>query len=156
MEQDIRRSVELDDIDQTIVAALRADGRMSIPQLAERVGVSRATAYTRFDRLVDAGVIQGFTARVDPHALGLDVAALVTVTVDQVAWADLHQRVLATHGVQWVGLAAGSYDFVVLVRAASLPELRDVILRDLLDIPGIRSTQTAVLLDEARGADAIL
>lgn len=54
---------------------LRHDGRLSIPALAERVGISRATAYSRFDRLVADGVISGFRAEVDPHRRGLSVAA---------------------------------------------------------------------------------
>ena len=141
---------DLDDIDRTIVDLLRTDGRLSIPALAERVGIGRATAYSRFDRLVDSGVISGFEARVRPEALGLTVSALVTIEAEQVAWADLRDRVMALPSVHWVGLTAGASDFVVLVRAADLDDLRDVVLRDLLSVPGIRNTQTAVLLEEAR------
>ena len=146
----------LDEIDRTIVELLRADGRMSIPVLAERVGIGRATAYTRFDRLVDEGVIAGFEARVRPEALGLSVSALVTIAADQVAWADLRDRVMALPSVHWVGLTAGASDFVVLVRAGDLDELRDVVLRDLLSVPGIRNTQTSVLLEEARPEGSLL
>lgn len=147
---DVQQSVELDEIDRTIVELLRIDGRMSIPALAERVGIGRATAYSRFDRLVDAGVIVGFEARVRPEALGLTVSAIVTIEAEQVAWVDLRDRVMALPNVHWVGLTAGASDFVVLVRAADLDDLRDVVLRDLLSVPGIRNTQTAVLLEEAR------
>lgn len=148
--------MELDTTDQTIVAALRADGRLSVPQLAAQVGVSRATAYSRFDRLVDEGVITGFEATVDPAAVGLEVAALVTLGADQGEWAQVNRHLLATPGVHWVGLATGSSDFIVLVRAAGLAELRDVVLRDLQAIPGVRSTETAVLLDEARAPGGLM
>jgi DNA-binding Lrp family transcriptional regulator len=139
-----------------IVAALRRDGRMSIPRLAEEVGVSRATAYARFDRLVDAHVITGFEATVDAKAVGLDVAALVTVSADQTHWREVHDRLEATGGVQWIGMSTGASDFVVLVRAAALDELRDVVLRDLLAIDGIRSIETAVLLGESRVPGALI
>ena len=148
--------MELDEIDQTIVKELVADGRMSIPALADRVGVSRATAYNRFDRLIEQGVITGFEARVDPAAVGLGVAALILLTADQGHWPDLNQRLLSTYGVQWVGMGAGSFDFIVLVRAADLHQLRDVVLQELLSSPGVRTTQTAVLLDESRPDGAIL
>src|SRR5690606_36347310 len=68
--------VTLDDVDRRIVAALVADGRLSINELASRVGVSRATAYARLDRLRANGVITGFTAKVDPAKVGHGVAAL--------------------------------------------------------------------------------
>ena len=146
----VQQELELDEIDRTIVELLRTDGRMSIPALAEQVGIGRATAYSRFDRLVDNGVITGFEAQVRPEALGLTVSALVTIEAEQVAWVDLRDRVMELPSVHWVGLTAGASDFVVLVRAADLDDLRDVVLRDLLSVPGIRNTQTAVLLEEAR------
>jgi DNA-binding Lrp family transcriptional regulator len=149
-------SAPIDDVDQMIVQQLLADGRQSIPQLAEQVGIGRATAYARFDRLVDDGVITGFSARVAPDAVGLGVAAVILVTSDQGDWPDLQDRILAANGVQWLGLGAGAADFIVLVRAADLAELRDVVLRQLLSLPGIRSTQTTVLLDEVRADGAVL
>ncbi|MEM9204286.1 MAG: Lrp/AsnC family transcriptional regulator [Actinomycetota bacterium] len=155
-DQNVSAAVALDDIDEKIVALLRVDGRLSVPQLAERVGVSRATAYARFDRLVDSGVIQGFEARVAPAAVGLPVGALITLSAEQVEWADMHDRLTSIDSVQWVGLTAGSSDFVVLVRARSLDDLRDVVLRELLLVPGIRNTETAVLLDESRRPGAAL
>ncbi len=142
-------SPPLDAVDQTIVAALRRDGRQSIPALAEEVGISRATAYTRFDRLCDSGVITGFAARIDPAAVGLDVTALVLITVAQSDWRDLKAEVTGLPHVEWLGLTTGSFDFVVLVRARDLAELRDVVLERLLSLEGIKNAQTIVVLDEA-------
>ena len=139
----------LDPVDQTIVAALRHDGRQSIPTLAELVGISRATAYTRFDRLCDTGVITGFAARVDPAALGLDVTALILITIAQTEWRDLKDEVARLPHVDWVGMTTGAFDFVVLVRARDLAELRDVVLEGLLSLDGIQNAQTVVVLDEA-------
>jgi len=138
----------LDQLDRTIVDALRRDGRQSIPALASEVGTSRATAYARFDRLVDAGVISGFTATVDPSALGLGVAALLMVTGNQNEWSSIADQLRATYGVEWVGLGAGQFDFALLVRARDLQELRDVVLDGLLRVSGIANIQTTVLLDE--------
>ncbi len=138
----------LDDLDRTIVEALRADGRASVPALAERVGTSRATAYARFDRLLERGVITGFRASVDHQALGVGVTALLLVSGEQTEWADISRRIRATYGVEWVGLCAGQFDFAVLVRARDLHDLRDVVLDELLRVPGITNVQTSVLLDE--------
>ena len=51
--------------------------------------------------------------------------------------------------VEWLGLTTGSFDFVVLVRARDLAELRDVVLERLLSLEGIQNAQTIVVLDEA-------
>src|SRR5262249_62111233 len=63
----------LDDVDRRIVAALRADGRLSTRALAERLHISRASAYARVDRLERSGVITGYTATIDPQRYGYGV-----------------------------------------------------------------------------------
>lgn len=138
----------LDELDQTIVDALRADGRLTIPALAEQVGTSRATAYARFDRLRERGVITGFRAIVDHEAMGVGVSALVLGSAEQSKWPDMPRDLAETYGVEWVGLCAGQFDFAVLVRARDLNELRDVVLDGLLKVNGITNVQTSVLLDE--------
>ena len=126
--------IELDDIDRRMIDALRDDGRRSAPMLADMLGVGRATAYHRFDRLVDNGVIEGFSARVDPAAVGWTISAFVLVNVRQGLWRDLRDQLSALPGVQWLGVATGRFDFVLLVRADSLEHLRDVALHELLDL----------------------
>lgn len=139
---------ELDEVDRRIIDRLRRDGRRSVPALATDVHVGRATAYSRFDRLLDERVITGFSARVDPKRVGLDVAAMILVSVRQGLWRDLLSELRSLPGVEWVGVATGTFDFMVLVRADSLDHLRDVALSELQQISGVRSAQTVVLLDE--------
>jgi len=140
--------IELDDTDRRMIDLLRSDGRMSAPVLAERLSIGRATAYSRLDRLTDAGAIVGFSARVDPVAIEMSVSALVLVNVRQGLWRDLRDRLRALPGVEWVGVATGRFDFVLLVRGDSLEHLRDVALHELQHIEGVRSAETIVLLDE--------
>lgn len=143
-----RTMFDLDDIDRRMIDALRADGRISTPALAERLSIGRATAYNRLDRLVDSGIIDGFSARVDPAAVGLTVSALVMINVRQGRWRDLRAELRALPGVEWLGVATGRFDFVLLVRGSSLEHLRDVALHELQQIDGVRSAETIVLLDE--------
>lgn len=143
-----KQIVQIDAIDQRLVEALRADGRLSVNELAARINVSRATAYQRLARLRDAGVIRRFTVDVDPRKLGLPIAALVLVSVNQHAWRDAGERLRRLPGVEWLALSTGSFDYVLLVRAPDVDHLRDVILDDLQSIPEVRSSQTLVLLGE--------
>ena len=67
----------LDDVDRAIVAVLREDGRISMRALAARLHISRAGAYLRVQRLEEAGVITGYSARVDPQRYGYGLSAYV-------------------------------------------------------------------------------
>jgi DNA-binding Lrp family transcriptional regulator len=140
--------IERDVVDRQMIGELRRDGRMTIPTLAQRLGVSRATAYSRFHRLLDTGVITGFTATVDHAQLGLGVSALVLVNVRQGAWRELQRELSELPGVEWLGVATGPFDFVLLARAEDLVHLRDVVLKGVQAIDGVRASQTIVLLDE--------
>jgi DNA-binding Lrp family transcriptional regulator len=140
--------IERDVVDRQMIGELRRDGRMTIPTLAQRLGVSRATAYARFHRLLDTGVITGFTATVDHAQLGLGVSALVLVNVRQGAWRELQRELSELPGVEWLGVATGPFDFVLLARAEDLVHLRDVVLKGVQAIDGVRASQTIVLLDE--------
>ena len=148
--------VQLDAVDHRMIAALRADGRASVNELAARVNVSRATAYARLARLRQSGVIRRFTVDVDHRRLGLPIAALVLVSVVQHSWRGVGDRLRHLPGVEWLALSSGSFDYVLLVRAPDIDHLRDVILEDLQSIPEIQSSQTLVLLDEPPVPDAAL
>jgi DNA-binding Lrp family transcriptional regulator len=146
----------IDDIDRRIVAELRADGRVSITELAGRVGISRANAYARFERLRADGVVSGFGARVDPRRLGLDIAALITVNAEQHSWRALRDEMLAMPEVDYFALTAGEFDMVLLVRAPDVETLRDVVLVRLQNLPDVRATRTILVLDEEMPARSTL
>lgn len=140
----------LDEVDRRIITALVEDGRLSVNELASRVGVSRATAYTRLDRLRSDGVITGFTATVDPAKVGHGVAALILVNVDQNEWRAARDELLQLPGVEYLAFTSGGFDMVVLVRVASIEALRDVVLDHLHGATHVRSTRTVFVLDEQR------
>src|SRR5262245_3439635 len=142
----------LDDVDRGIVAALVDDGRLSVNELAHRVGVSRATAYARLDRLRADGVITGFTATVDPARAGLGVAALILVNVEQNEWRSARDELMHLPGVEYLAFTSGGFDMVALVRVPSIEALRDVVLDRLHGATHVRSTQTVFVLDEQRRA----
>ncbi|MGH4025317.1 MAG: Lrp/AsnC family transcriptional regulator, partial [Pseudonocardiaceae bacterium] len=108
------------------------------------------TAYARYDRLVADGVISRFRADVDPHAIGLDVAAMILINVEQGSWPTTRDQVSRLPGVEYVAVTSGGFDFVLLVRVPDIAALRDVVLYRLQAMPEVRSTQTIFVLDEER------
>jgi DNA-binding Lrp family transcriptional regulator len=143
-----RSAAPVDPIDRRLIELLRADGRCSVNELAQRAGISRANAYQRVGRLRTGGVITGFTVRTDPRRLGLSVAALLIVNADQRSWRQVLGELRHLPGAWYVALTAGSFDFVVLVRVADVETLRDVVLDRLQTMAGVRSTQTMFILEE--------
>jgi len=142
------QDVQLDEVDRRMLAVLQADSRVSVNALAQQVNVARATAYQRLARLRETGVIRRFTVDLDQHKIGLPIAALVMVRIEQHSWREIADRLWQLPGVEWIAFTTGEFDFVVLVRASDVDHLRDVVLMGFQSMPEIRSTQTLFLLDE--------
>ena len=138
----------LDRVDRAIVRELTQDGRMSVAALAERVHISRAHCYSRLNRLQDAGVITGFTVRVDPVKVGFGASAHVTMKLRQHDWRELRATLLAIPEVSHVSLVGGNMDVILLVRAADNAALRDVVLNQLQAIPEVIATRTSLVFED--------
>jgi DNA-binding Lrp family transcriptional regulator len=142
--------VLLDETDRRLVSDLLEDGRMSVNTLAQRAGVSRATAYSRLVRLRESGVVTGFRAVVDPAKIGLPITALILANVEQHAWQQARDELLRLPGLEYLAFTSGGFDLVLLVRVPDVVALRDVVLVRLHGSPHVRSTQTIFVLDESR------
>ena len=140
----------LDDVDRAIVAQLREDGRMSMRMLAAELHISRAGAYTRVQRLEEAGVITGYTAQVDPQRYGYGLSAYVHLKIAQSAWKQLQARLLDVAGVEHAALVSGDSDIVLLVRSRDIAALRELVLNTVQNMPEVLSTQTVLIFDELR------
>jgi DNA-binding Lrp family transcriptional regulator len=141
----------LDDVDRAILRELEADGRLSMRTLAERVSVSRSNVYTRVERMIADGVITGFSARIDPVRTGLGTAAYVLLTIEQHSWREVAARLREVPYLEHLAFVGGDVDLVMLVRTPDNVILRDVVLARIHAIPGVRSTRTWLIFDEANG-----
>ena len=141
---------QIDSVDRALITEVMHDARISLTDLAERISVSRSTAHARLQRLRDENVITGFTATIDPQAVGLGVAALVFIDIEQHDWRTLRTELAAIPGVEYLAMCAGRFDLMLIARAESIPALRDVLLEQIQRIPGVRSTESVVILDELR------
>jgi Lrp/AsnC family transcriptional regulator, leucine-responsive regulatory protein len=69
----------LDEVDHLLIKELQADARLSLAELGRRVGLTPPAVADRLRRLEDDGTIGGYTARVDPRALGFALTAVVRI-----------------------------------------------------------------------------
>jgi Lrp/AsnC family leucine-responsive transcriptional regulator len=137
-----------DETDQRILAVLRADGRISMSALAEQVGVSRATVYTRVENLQATGVITGFSAQVDPHRVGFGICTLVFVTVRPQTWAAFRRRVAEMPQVEYCAVTTGEHDAMLLVRAVDVAEVHHFVTEVLSLLPEVRAVESVLVMDE--------
>jgi len=135
----------IDALDQRLIALLRADGRAPISQLAAALHVSRGTAQNRLDRLIEAGVILGFTVRVrqdiDEHL----IRALTTIQLAGKTTTAVIARLRGIPEIRAVHTTNGTWDLIAEIGVDTLPDL-DRALGTIRAIDGIRSSETSILL----------
>jgi len=146
-------STKFDRIDARLLAELQRDGRQSVVQLADEVGLSGTPCARRIRQLEQRGVIQGYTAVVDAARLGLSVKAFVQVrlerhTDDNVA---LFRRELAAlETVVSCHAVTGEYDFMLQVFATDLDALSNFVLKKLLKIRCVRDIHSSIVLETVK------
>ncbi|WP_441251106.1 Lrp/AsnC family transcriptional regulator [Kitasatospora sp. McL0602] len=138
----------MDRVDRAILRLLQQDGRASIRSVAERVHVSRANAYARISRMVEDGVIRGFTARVDHERAGQGATAYLTLKIVQNSWRTVREQLLGLPGVAHIALVGGEFDVMLLVHTPDNQALRELVLGRIQSIPEVLSTQTMLVFEE--------
>lgn len=148
-------SITADDIDRRILDALRANGRISNAQLAETVGLSASACHSRVRALQERRVIRGFTADVDPAALGGTLQALVSVRIHPRARSGMEQFAAGLRErpeVAQLFFLGGSEDFLIHLWARDSNHVRDFVLDALSANPAVAHTDTKLIFDHHRAA----
>ncbi|MEV4165997.1 Lrp/AsnC family transcriptional regulator [Nonomuraea dietziae] len=140
--------LELDGIHMKILEVLRENGRISVAALAERVGISRANAYTRFEALRADGAIKRFTAEIDHVRAGLGITALVFVTVRQQMWKQFRAELARMPEVEYCAITTGQHDAMIQVRMADVAAVHRLVTERMANIPAVKATETVFILDE--------
>ena len=134
----------LDEVSKAIIEQLQQDGRRSYAAIGKVVGLSEAAVRQRVQRLIDHGIMQ-VVAVTDPLEIGFSRQALIGVraTGDLEPVAD---ALVAMDEVDYVVLAAGSFDILAEVVAESDEHLLEIVTKRIRAIPGVLSTETFVYL----------
>ena len=113
---------ELSGQDRRLLAMLKNDGRASITQLAQTLGLSRATVQARMDRLITSGVIQRFTVELDAAAESDVVRAVTMIEPEGVMTRSVIRVLNNLQGVVSLHSTNGTWDLVAQIETTGLPE----------------------------------
>ena len=138
----------LDPVDLQILALLQDDARMPNAEIGRRVGLVPSAIFQRLRKLEKQGVLLGQEARIDPHAVGLGLAAFVHVKADErVGSLEAARRLADLPEVQELHHVAGEDCYLVKVRVADAAELGRFLREKVGVIASVSSTRTTVVLE---------
>lgn len=138
--------MQLDGVDQRIIAALVSDARTTYAEIGQAVSLSAPAVKRRVDRLRSVGVIKGFTAVVDPKAVGWTTEAFVELyCTGRTTPAQINSATRRHPEVVGAYTVSGEADALVHLRAADIQHLEQV-LEKLRAEPFIISTRSMIVL----------
>jgi Lrp/AsnC family leucine-responsive transcriptional regulator len=137
--------MQLSDTDAQLLAILQADGRRSYADLGSDLGMAGPSAHERVKKLEARGVIRGYSADVDPAALGLGVLAFTWVTQAPGSVAvDLTPAFAAVAEIEECHHITGEADYILKIRATDMEHLGRVVRR-IQTTQNVFSTETDVV-----------
>ncbi|WP_159947200.1 Lrp/AsnC ligand binding domain-containing protein [Rhizobium sp. 18065] len=141
---------EIDHFDRNILEVLSKDGRISVTELAERVGLSRTPCQIRMNRLIADGYIEGFTAIINLSMLQLEHIAFAEVKLSNTqedALLKFNAAVRKIKEVEECHMIAGRFDYLLKIRTRDIRRYREVLGERISNLPYVASTSTNVAME---------
>lgn len=148
-----RQGRELDRIDRNILRLLQGDGRMSVTDLAERVGLSVTPCSERVKRLERDGFILGYHARLNPQALGQSLLVFVEIRLSAKSgpiFEEFRREVRKLPYVLECHLVSGEFDYLIKARIPGMEAYRKLLGDMLLALPGARDSRSYIVMEEIK------
>lgn len=134
----------IDQVDRVLLQTLQRDGRTPFTQIAKQTGVSEATIRSRYQALVEDGVIRT-VGMVDPYALGYQAPALLNLCVQPDKIDEIAQKIAAFPEVRYLANTLGSIDLNVEVFCHDLAHLTELVKGRIHMIAGVRSVEILMI-----------
>ena len=143
----------LDRIDRNILVVLARSGRLSMAELAERVGLSKTPVQARVKRLGKDGFIRGYAAIVDREKMGEGHVAFVQVKLSDTRSAALdafNRAVTGVPEIEQCHMMAASFDYLLKVRTRDIAAYRRVLGERISALPHVAQTSTFVAMETVK------
>src|SRR3569832_1869615 len=146
----------MDAFDRKILAVLQKNARASLQEIGHAVGLSSSPCWERIRKMEQAGVIEGYTVRINAQQLGLQDTVLVQVTLDSHSDNTLDkfgETLAAIPEVVEAYLVSGEYDYLLRVAVKDTRDYERLLRERLYKIKGIRHSKSSFVLRTMKKAD---
>ena len=144
---------QLDHYDQKILEQLSVDGRMSVTDLANKLGLSKTPCGVRLKRLINDAYILGFRAVLNPRKLDLNQVAFVEVKLRDTTESALiafNEAVDKIPDIEQCHLIAGPFDYLIKVRTKDIMTYRQILAEQISTLPNVASTSTYMAMETVK------
>ncbi|OJX30331.1 MAG: AsnC family transcriptional regulator [Burkholderiales bacterium 68-12] len=149
---------ELDTIDRRILDLLQQEGRLTMTELGERVGLSTSPCSQRVKRLESLGIITGYHAHINPAAVGRSLLVFVEITLSEKSepiFKKVRDELQNMPEVLECHLVSGSFDYLVKARLTGMSEYRHMLGTMLKQMPVAAQSSSYVVMEEIKESSVV-
>ena len=146
-------SGQLDRFETQILKILSKQGRLSVTDLAKRIGLSKSPCQVRLKRLIEQKFILGFRAVLNPQKLNLEHIAFTEVKLSDTREAALNAFNEAVQEIQEIDqchMIAGSFDYLLKIRTSDIVTYRRILGETISNLPYVANTSTYVAMQSVK------
>lgn len=150
--------MQLGRAEREILHILQKEGRISIVELAGRVGLSESPCFRRVRALEEAGLISYYSARLDQRQLGLQVTAFVHVSLEKGDETKLRKFLAQVEAEDYIvecHCTSGSYDYLLKVVATSMDHFSELCMQGILKFAGVKHLESQFSLGAIKQSDVL-
>lgn len=148
----------MDRIDRKILAELQGEARLSVVEIARRVGLTKTPCAERIRKLERNGVIRGYHAELDPDAVGAGHVVMVQVLLTSTSGHDLkrfNEGARRIPEIESCHMIAGDFDYLLKVRTRDIAAYREVMSDKISELPCVRQTHTYVVMEVVKDSHTL-
>jgi Lrp/AsnC family leucine-responsive transcriptional regulator len=149
--------MKLDEFDYKIIRLLIQDARQTHLEISDKIGLSPSPCARRIRKLEDAGLITGYTAKIDESMLGFDFTVFVSIKLDRQIdenLVDFEKNILRYPEVLDCWLMTGTYDYLLRVAVRDLNEFEHFLTGRLTKVSGVASIESSIPIRQVKSAAA--
>lgn len=140
----------MDEVDVKIVELLRQDGKKTLRELKEALGISEPAIQKRINKLVKEGVIKRYTIEVDEKKVGYGVSSFLGIDIEPEALVDVQAKVKEFSEIKELYLTTGDHSLVAYVECKDQNEFSELISKKLAPISGVRKVYPSIILERVK------
>ncbi|MDC0133807.1 Lrp/AsnC family transcriptional regulator [Porticoccaceae bacterium] len=131
--------------EQQLLRLLKENSRRTVSDLANEMGLSRATVQQSMERLERTGVIQGYTIKINPHFEQQQVSAYIMISVVPKKTSDIVRQIKNHPQLDMLCTISGQYDLIAKVTEATTEAL-DLSIDTFATLDGVEKTLSHIVL----------
>ncbi len=143
---------ELDAYDHKILTEMRRNGRIAIADLAEKIGLSTTPCWRRVRRLQESGVIERYTAVIDPAVFNQNLDVFIEVSLDLHQAKAFEEVVLERDEIVECYAITGGHDYILHIMVASIGAYDEFLREEFIHFPGVQQVKSHLALNPVKKA----